>query len=60
MNSTPTMMYFGRHTVEKFVAAYFGKHGLTEEVRDDLIYIVERKPAEFLEIVCDYVEKENA
>ena len=59
MNSTPTMLYFGRPTVEKFVAAYFGKHGLTEEVRDDLMLIAVQEEARFLEMVCDFVELEK-
>jgi hypothetical protein len=53
------MLYFGRPTVEKFVAAYFGKHGLTEEVRDDLMLIAVQEEARFLEMVCDFVELEK-
>ena len=56
---TPTVAYFGRQTVEQAVAAYFAKHGITEEVRDDLMMIATHKPEKFLEIVCDFVERET-
>ena len=59
MNRSPIVDYFTKPVVEAAIAAYFEKHGKSEEVRDDLMYIAARKPAEFLEIVCEYVEKET-
>lgn len=56
---TPTIDYFGRKTVEQAVAAYFAKHGLNDQVRDELMMTAVHKPAEFLEMVCDFIEREN-
>ena len=58
ISNDPVIAYIGNDTVTGAIAAYFKKYGLTEEVRDGLIYMTQRKPAEFLEIVCEYVERE--
>jgi hypothetical protein len=34
---SPTVKYFGNDIVERAVAYYFMKHGITEEVRDRLM-----------------------
>ena len=49
--------YFGRDTVERAVAAYFAKHGVTEDVRDYLMVLEDEKPDDFFQIICDFIEK---
>jgi hypothetical protein len=44
-------------TIERAVANYFAKHGVNETVREQLMDM-EAYPALFLEMVCEYVEKE--
>jgi hypothetical protein len=51
-----TLEYFGKETVEKAVADYFAKHGLNEQVRDDLALMAIQREADFLEMVCAFVE----
>ena len=57
--SSYVIEYFGANTVERAIANYFSKHGITEDVRDYLMVLEEEKPAQFLEMVCDFVEKEQ-
>jgi hypothetical protein len=44
--------------LEDIAADYKAWQGVGGRQRDDLIYMTQRKPAEFLEIVCEYVERE--
>ncbi len=48
--------YFGDDTIERAVAYYFARHGVSEEVRDFLLYLEGENPDQFLELVCDFVE----
>lgn len=57
--SNPTAEYFGVHTVEKAVANFFAKHGVTEDVRDYLMVLEYEKPDDFFQMVCDFVEKND-
>ena len=57
--SSCTIEYFGEATVERAIANYFAKHGVTEDVRDYLMVLEAENPGKFLEMVCDYVEKEQ-
>jgi hypothetical protein len=49
--------YFGRDTVERAIASYFAKHGITEDVRDYLMVLEDEKPDDFFQLVCDFIEK---
>ena len=51
-----TVLYFGNDTVERAVAYYFMKHGLTEEVRDKLMALENDDGDAFFQIVADYAE----
>ena len=52
-----TIEYFGMETVEKAIASYFAKHGVTEEVRDRLMVMESKDEEEFFDMVSDFVEK---
>ena len=52
-----TIEYFGMETVEKAIASYFAKHGVTEEVRDRLMVMESEDEEEFFDMVSDFVEK---
>lgn len=52
-----TIKYFGVETVERAVASYFAKHGVTEEVRDRLMAMESEDEEEFFDMVSDFVEK---
>lgn len=52
-----TIAYFGIETVERAIANYFMKHGVTEEVRDRLMAMESEDQEEFFDMVCDFVEK---
>jgi hypothetical protein len=56
MMSTPAIDYFGMHTVEKAVANFFAKHGVSEDVRDYLMVLEAEKPDDFFQMVEDFVE----
>ncbi len=51
-----TVQYFGMETVEKAVAHYFMKHGVTEKVRDELIQMEVEDGDTFFEMVSNFVE----
>ncbi len=53
---SPTVKYFGNDTVERAVAYYFMKHGITEEVRDRLMALEREDGDAFFQIVADYAE----
>ena len=53
----PTINYFGFETVDRAIENYFMKHGITEEVRDDLMVLGKDGDA-FFQMVADFVEKE--
>lgn len=54
--STAVVEYFGMQTVERAVANFFAKHGVSEDVRDYLMVLEAEKPDEFFQLVEDYVE----
>jgi hypothetical protein len=51
-----TVAYFGLNTVEKAIANYFAKHGVTEKVRDQLMQMEHEDEDEFFSMVSDFVE----
>lgn len=57
MTKSNTIAYFGMDTVERAIAAYFMKHGVTEEVRDRLMDMEDADEEEFFNMVCEFVEK---
>jgi hypothetical protein len=57
MTDSATIEYFGKTTVEKAIADYFAKHGLTEDVRDDLMLMAVQKEDDFFQMVSDFIEK---
>lgn len=54
-----TVEYFGMDTVERAIAAYFMKHGVTEKVRDELMQMEIEDGDAFFEMVSNYIEKEQ-
>jgi DNA-binding protein Fis len=54
-----TVQYFGMDTVERAIAAYFMKHGVTEQIRDYLMTLEAEDGDAFFEMVCNYIEKEQ-
>jgi hypothetical protein len=54
--STAVIDYFGMATVEKAVANFFAKHGVSEDVRDYLMVLEAEKPDDFFQMVEDFVE----
>lgn len=48
--------YFGMSVVEKAVANYFAKHGVTEEVRDQLLAMETQDGEAFFSMVSEFVE----
>jgi hypothetical protein len=57
MVSTPVIEYFGIDTVQRAIAEYFSKHGITEDVRDYLMVLEDEKPDDFFQLVSDFIEK---
>jgi hypothetical protein len=57
MVSTPVIEYFGIDTVQQAIAAYFAKHGVTENIRDYLMTLEDEKPDDFFQLVSDFIEK---
>ena len=57
MTVSPSIEYFGRDTVQRAIAAYFAKHGITEDVRDYLMVLEDEKPDDFFQLVSDFIEK---
>lgn len=54
-NTTATMDYFGKDTVEAAVTDYFKRMGLSEDVRDDLMLMAINKEDDFFQMVDDFV-----
>lgn len=54
--SSYTIEYFGMETVERAIACYFMKHGVTEEVRDRLMTMEVEDSDEFFQMVEDFIE----
>lgn len=52
-----TVQYFGMNTVERAVADYFAKHGVTEAVRDELMLMEIEDGDSFFEMVSSFIEK---
>jgi len=50
-----TVQYFGMETVERAVAHYFMKHGVTEKVRDELIQMEIEDGDAFFQLVDNFV-----
>ncbi len=57
MTDSPTIQYFGMETVERAIADFFSKHGVTEDVRDYLMALEIEDADAFFQLVEDYVEK---
>lgn len=57
MTNSPTIEYFGMETVERAIADFFSKHGVTEDVRDYLMALEIEDSDAFFQLVEDYVEK---
>jgi len=57
MMSTPVIEYFGIDTVQRAIAEYFSKHGITEDVREYLMVLEDEKPDDFFQLVSDFIEK---
>jgi hypothetical protein len=57
MTNSPTIEYFGMETVEKAIADFFSKHGVTEDVRDYLMALEIEDADGFFQLVENYVEK---
>lgn len=57
-SSTAIVEYFSRDTINRFIAHHFSVHGLTEEVREDLMAIAVLDHDLFLEMICDFLDKE--
>lgn len=55
-----TVQYFGMDTVERAIAYHFMTHGITEEVRDELMRMEIEDGDAFFEMVSNYVEKVRA
>jgi len=55
--STPVIEYFGIDTVQRAIAEYFSKHGITEDVREYLMDLEDEKPDDFFQLVSDFIEK---
>jgi len=56
--SSCTIEYFGMDTVQRAIANYFAKHGITEKVRDELMTLERENGDAFFQIVADFIEKE--
>lgn len=50
-----TVQYFGMETVERAVAHYFMKHGVTEKVRDELMRMEIEDGDAFFQLVDSFV-----
>jgi hypothetical protein len=48
--------YFGANTVERAVANYFATHGVTEQVRDQLMEMEVEDSDAFFSMVSDFIE----
>ena len=57
MTVSPVIGYFGKDTVQRAIAEYFAKHGVTEDIRDYLMVLEDEKPDDFFQLVCDFIEK---
>jgi len=57
MTNSPTIEYFGMETVEKAIADFFSKHGVTEDVRDYLMALEIEDADGFFQMVENYVER---
>lgn len=51
-----TVDYFGISVVERAIASYFGKHGVTEEVRDQLLAMEQEDGESFFSMVSEFIE----
>lgn len=53
------VQYFGKDTVERFVKAFFERYGKSEETRNTLMMIAVQDQEKFLDLICDYLDKES-
>jgi hypothetical protein len=60
MNSATVMGYFGQDVVERAIADYFARNGLSEQTRDDLIEMSRNDEEGFFDLVSDFVERTTA
>ncbi len=58
-SSTAIVDYFTKPTIERFVAHYFKTHGRNEDTREDLMTIAVLDHDLFLEMICDFLDKEG-
>lgn len=54
--SSYVVEYFGLITVERAIANFFAKHGVTEEVRDHLSDMESSDPESFFTMVENFIE----
>jgi hypothetical protein len=54
---SPVIKYFGQDLVQRAVAEYFARHGVSEDVREYLMVLEAEKPDDFFQLVCDFIEK---
>lgn len=57
--SSYAVEYFGAEIVERAVANYFARYGVTEEVRDRLMIMEGQDGEEFFEMVSQFVENQG-
>lgn len=55
MIKSRTMAYFGKGLVDRAISDYFARHGLTEEVRDELKILAASDEEAFFDIVDNFV-----
>lgn len=54
---SPVVEYFGQDTVERAVANYFARHGLTEDNREGLMFMAVHCEDDFFQMIEDFLEK---
>ena len=52
---SPTVTYFGEDLVNRAIADYFARNGLSEKVRDELMLIANTDEDAFFEIIDQFV-----
>jgi hypothetical protein len=58
-NGIAIINYFGRQTVEQALTAYLKKHGISWKTERALQEMQRDRPDEFLEMICNFVERES-
>ena len=52
-----TVVYFGKSTVERAIADYLAKHGVSQKTQNKLVVMATADEDNFFQMVCDFVEK---